>query len=116
MGKSPKARVVPFSSVVGSSVTLHAPETGRVIGQLGIMNVGGDTRDDWKQRNIAVADDTALRINAHDDLVAALRNAQQVLAILIDPDSQHVSSLQVFAQATAAEAKARAALIEAGAP
>lgn len=45
----------------------------------------------------------------------ALRNAQQVLAILIDPDSQHVSSMQVFAQATAAEAKARAALIEAGA-
>jgi len=75
MGKSHKARVVPFSSVVGSSVTLHDPETGRVIGQLGIMNVGGDTRDDWKQRNIAVADDTALRINAHDDLVAALKAA-----------------------------------------
>lgn len=48
-------------------------------------------------------------------LLDALRDAQSVLAILIDPDSQHVSSLHVFAQATAAEAKVRAALIAAGA-
>jgi hypothetical protein len=61
----PKARVVPFSSVVGSSVTLHDPETERVIGQLGIMNVGGDTPADWKARSIAVAEDTARRINGN---------------------------------------------------
>ena len=52
MGKYPKAKVVPFSSIVGSSVTLHDPETERVIGQLAILNVGGDTPDDWKQRSI----------------------------------------------------------------
>ena len=72
MAQHPKAKVVPFSSVVGSSVTLHDPDTGRVIGQLGIMNVGGDGPGDWKVRNIAVAEDTAKRINMHDDLVAAL--------------------------------------------
>lgn len=43
-------------------------------------------------------------------LSTALQQAQSVLAILIDPDSQHVSSLHVFAQATAAEAAARSAL------
>lgn len=73
MGKFPKARVVPFSSVVGSSLTLHDPDTERVIGQLGVMNVGGDTPDDWKQRQIMVAEDTAKRINCHDDLVAACK-------------------------------------------
>lgn len=72
MADHQKARVVPFSSVVGSSVTLHAP-TGEVIGQLGIMNVGGTTPEDWKQRSIAIADDIAKRINCHDDLVAALK-------------------------------------------
>jgi len=75
MGKYPKARVVPFSSVVGSSVTLHDPETERVIGQLAILNTGGDTFDDRKQRQILVAEDTAKRINLHDDLVAALSAA-----------------------------------------
>lgn len=73
MGKYPKARVVPFSSVVGSSVTLHDPETERVIGQLAILNTGGDTFDDRKARQIMFAEDTARRINAHDDLVAALK-------------------------------------------
>ncbi len=73
MGKYPKARVVPFSSVVGSSVTLHDPETERVIGQLGLMNIGGDTPADWKARSILVAEDTAKRINCHDDLVAACK-------------------------------------------
>lgn len=65
MAKYPKARVVPFSSVVGSSVTLHDPDTGRVIAQLGIMNVGGDNHEDWKQRSILVAEDTAKRINEY---------------------------------------------------
>ena len=58
MAQHPKAKVVPFSSVVGSSVTMHDPDTGRVIGQLGIMNVGGDGPGDWKVRNIAVAEQT----------------------------------------------------------
>jgi hypothetical protein len=81
MGKYPKARVVPFSSVVGSSVTLHDPETERVIGQLGIMNVGGDTPADWKARSIAVAEDTAKRINCHDDLVTALKASRAALEL-----------------------------------
>lgn len=80
MGKYPKARVVPFSSIVGSSVTLHDPETERVVGQLSILNVGGDTPEDWKQRQIAVAEDTARRINAHDDLIAALEESQLAIS------------------------------------
>lgn len=32
-----RAVVVPFSSVVGSSVTLHDPVTGAYVGQLGII-------------------------------------------------------------------------------
>jgi hypothetical protein len=83
MGKYPKAKVVPFSSVVGSSVTLHDPETERVIGQLAVLNVGGDTHEDWKQRNVAVAEDTARRINAHDDLVEALEEAKEALSYAI---------------------------------
>ena len=43
-------------------------------------------------------------------IVAVLKEAQSVLATLIDPASQHVSSQHVFAQATAAEAKVRAAI------
>lgn len=72
MAKYPKARAVPYSSIVGSSVTLHDTDTERVIGQLAILNTGGDTPEDRKARQIAVADETAKRINAHDDLVAAL--------------------------------------------
>lgn len=75
MANHPKARVVPYSSVVGSSVTLHDPETERVIGQLAILSTGGDTPDDRKQRQILVAEDTARRINLHDDLVAELSAA-----------------------------------------
>lgn len=78
MADHPKAHVVPFSSIVGSSVTLHGP-TGVVIGQLSVLNVGGDTREDWKQRQIAIADDVAKRINAHDDLVATLQVVEQLL-------------------------------------
>lgn len=69
----PRAQVVPFSSVVGSGITLHDPETGKMIGQLAILNTGGDTPEDRKQRQIAFAEDTAKRINAHNDLVDALR-------------------------------------------
>lgn len=61
-----KAQVVPFSSVVGSSVTLHDPETGRVFAQLAILNTGGETPEDRKQRQVAVSDDVAKRINAFD--------------------------------------------------
>lgn len=79
MGKYPKARVVPFSSVVGSSVTLHDPETETVIGQLAILNTGGDTFEDCKARQIACADDTAKRINFHDDIVARLSDVLRIL-------------------------------------
>jgi hypothetical protein len=73
MSEFPKARVVPYSSVVGSSVTLHDTETERVIGQLAILSTGGNTPEDRKQRQILVAEDTARRINCHDDLIAACR-------------------------------------------
>lgn len=79
MGKYPKARVVPFSSIVGSSVTLHDPETERVIGQLAILNTGGDTPEDRKQRQIAFADDTAKRINCHDELAASLSDMLRII-------------------------------------
>jgi hypothetical protein len=81
MSKHPKAQVVPFSSIVGSSVTLHDPETGRVFGQLAILNTGGDTHDDWKRRQMAVAEDAAKRINLHDDLVAELKSARALLSV-----------------------------------
>ncbi len=68
MSEHQKAQVTPFSSVVGSSVTLHDPETGRVIAQLSVLNTGGDTPEDWKQRQIAVADDVAMRINVFDKI------------------------------------------------
>lgn len=74
----PKALVVPFSSVGGSSVTLHGP-TGVVIGQLAILNVGGDTPEDWKQRSIAIATDVAHRINQHDELMNS--NVRQASAL-----------------------------------
>ena len=95
MADHPKAQVVPFSSIVGSSVTLHGP-TGVVIGQLAILNTGGDTPEDHKQRQIAVADDVAKRINAHDDLVAAL----QVLAPNL-PVEQRQAIRRVLAKAGA---------------
>lgn len=48
------------------------------------------------------------------ELAATLREAQAILATLIDPASQHVSSQHIFAQATVAEAKARALLAKLG--
>ena len=72
MGAYSRAKVVPFSSVVGSSIVLHDPETDRVVAQLGIMSVGGVSHEDRKQRSVAIADDVAKRVNSHDDLVHAL--------------------------------------------
>jgi hypothetical protein len=122
MGKYPKAKVVPFSSVVGSSVTLHDPETERVIGQLAILNVGGDTPEDWKQRSIAVAEDTAKRINAHDYLIAALAPFAEAFAKADDPgmsdlDNEQPISLRVSLGAwRKARSAYRAAVAKAGAP
>lgn len=77
--KHKKAQVVPFSSVVGSSVTLHDPETGHVVSQLSVLNTGGETPEDFKQRQIAVADDVASRINSHDEMLAALKDAKRFI-------------------------------------
>lgn len=113
MGKYPNAKVVPFSSVVGSSVTLHDPETERYIGQLGIMGIGGDTPDDWKQRSILVAEDTARRINAHDALVAAVGEIARVVAAEIDRPGDVESRYRAL---KAAEKIADAALAECAKP
>lgn len=59
------ARVVPFSSVVGSSVTLH-DESGKVVCQLALLNTGPHNDDpvEWKRRQITLADEVAKRFNA----------------------------------------------------
>lgn len=51
------AKKVPFSSVVGSSVTLHAPE-GRVVGQLAILLA------DSREQQEAIADAVVVAINS----------------------------------------------------
>lgn len=58
------AKVVPFSSVVGSSVTLH-DETGKVVCQLALLNTGtsGDAQE-WKRRQTSFAEEIAARLNA----------------------------------------------------
>lgn len=83
MGKYPRARVTPFSSVVGSNVTLHDPDTERVVGQLAILNTAAAlaTPDEWKASQIAVAEDVARRINAYDDLLEALQAARSTFAV-----------------------------------
>lgn len=48
------------------------------------------------------------------DALAALKEMRNILATLIDPNSQHVSSQTIFAQATEAESKARRILTERG--
>lgn len=67
------AKVVPFSSVVGSNVTLH-DESGKVVCQLALLNTGpmSDDRDEWKRRQTEIADEVAKRINA----AAALERVQ----------------------------------------
>jgi hypothetical protein len=43
-----EARVVPYSSVVGSSIALHDPETGRIVASMPLLNVSalpGQHRD-----------------------------------------------------------------------
>jgi hypothetical protein len=59
------ARVVPFSSVVGSSVTLH-DKSGKVVCQLALLNTGPHTDDpaEWKRRQTTFADEVAARFNA----------------------------------------------------
>lgn len=59
------ARVVPFSSVVGSSVTLH-DESGKVVCQLALLNTGPHTDDaaEWKRRQTSFADEVARRFNS----------------------------------------------------
>lgn len=73
MANQPRAVVVPFSSMVGSSVTIHAPE-GRVVGQLAILNTSGpdDTRDEMKAKQIAIATEVALALNMHAEMLHML--------------------------------------------
>ena len=68
--KIASAKVVPWSSIVGTGVTLHAAD-GRVVGQLALMNVGAvtaDTIDEIKRRHIALAQRVAAAINASSGL------------------------------------------------
>lgn len=58
---------------------------------------------EWRDR--AVAAEASL-VKARE----ALKKAQRVLATLLDPNSQHVSTLHDFARATEAKAAARAVL------
>jgi hypothetical protein len=56
-------------------------------------------------------------IAAAPDMLAALRECQSTLAMIIAPDAgKRTSALHAFAQATAAEAKARAAISKAEGP
>ncbi len=41
MSQSMRAKLVPFSSVVGQSITLHAEPNGPVIAQLAVMAPAG---------------------------------------------------------------------------
>jgi hypothetical protein len=51
---------------------------------------------------------------AHDDLLEALKEARETLAMLTDPERIQQSRVQIaWAQAVAAEAKARAAIAKA---
>lgn len=77
----------------------------------GVVEVGLHEDNETSMYDVDGATDTMYyAAEALTTMAEALRKAQSVLAILIDPDSQHVSSLHVFAQATAAEAAAREAL------
>lgn len=58
-------------------------------------------------------EDVARLIAAAPDLLESLVDAQSVLAALIDPDNHKASVQAVFAQAFAAEVKARAAIAKA---
>lgn len=62
MADQPRAVAVPFSSIVGTSVTIHAPD-GHVIAQLGLLGVEAENRDEWKANCIALADEVAKAIN-----------------------------------------------------
>lgn len=54
------------------------------------------------------------RWNEHEELVETLRQAQSLLATLIDPNSQHVSSPSIYFQAVEIEEEARALLAKIG--
>lgn len=75
-------------------------------GPMAGMFVSGGFAADWPE--YVRAD-----IAAAPDMLTALKEAQSVLATLIDPGSQHVSSSLVFFQVMAAEEKARAAIAKA---
>lgn len=79
------AKVVPYSSVVGSSITLHA-ESGMTICQLSLLNVIPPnfkfTPDLHKQTSIRVAEWVASALNgaADFDAAPALENGPEALA------------------------------------
>lgn len=80
------AKVVPFSSMVGSGVTLH-DESGAVVGQLALLNTGPmkddpANPDEWKRRQIAFAEEVAERINAAATKTTMTETAGEVAARL----------------------------------
>lgn len=79
MKRFPKAQVVPFSSVVGSSVSLHH-ESGAVRAILPMTGIGGPDRDTWKKNSVETAEEVAKRINAFDPMLDALRIAERFMA------------------------------------
>lgn len=58
-----KARVVPYSSVVGSSVELYEHDGAPVIAQLALLNVGGD-KAEHRRVSEMLAREVAEAINA----------------------------------------------------
>ena len=75
MANHQRAQIVPYSSIVGSSVTLHHPEEGYCEAQLAILGVGGNPGEDHKSRQIAIATEVAEAINERSALKALLREA-----------------------------------------
>lgn len=58
-----KARVVPYSGIVGSSVELYEIEGGPVVAQLALLNVGGDEAEHRRMSEM-LAREVAAAINA----------------------------------------------------
>lgn len=97
--KVAEVKVVPFSSVVGSSLTLH-DETGKVVAQVSFLNTGSLTasREEWKQSQIDCANFVADAIRAESDL-AALKSKLDEAVEALRPFAK-VADMLLFAGAT----------------
>lgn len=101
------AKVVPYSSVVGSSVTLHA-ESGMTICQLSLLGVippnFKSTPELHKQTSVRIAEWVASALNgaAEFDAASALENGPAGLADAnTNPASSDLSSLRKGAEVVA---------------